>query len=381
MYKNMKTTVIIPAAGVGKRMGAAQPKQYMNIEGEPMICKTVRTFAENPKVDQIVIVTSEDQMETCHHLLASNLPDVHLSKVLPIVKGGKERQMSVFNGLKYLKENGKPDYVLIHDAARPYVSNEIIDNTFEKIQETGGAVVCVKPKDTIRTSNETLKRDELYVVQTPQGFQFDLIYEAHLKAENEGFLGTDDAGLFERLGRKLSFVEGSFENIKITTPEDLPMEMRIGQGFDVHKLVENRKCIIGGVDIPYEMGLLGHSDADVLCHAITDAILGAANLGDIGKLFPDTDPAYKGADSIMLLGKVGDLVREKGYTIGNIDATVICERPKIGPHREAMAKNIADALKTQIDRVSIKATTTEKLGFTGRKEGIASQAVVLLRKY
>ena len=380
MFKNKKVAVLIPAAGSGKRMGSVIPKQYMNVDGQPMICKTVRAMADCPLVDQILLVTAKDQIETCGNLLASNLQDRQLSKVCAIVEGGKERQQSVFKGLEYFKDGNPPEYVLIHDAARPYITEEIIENTLNKIDETGGAVVCVKPKDTIRTADKTLDRNKLFAVQTPQGFQFDLIYEAHEKAEKEGFLGTDDAGLFERLGKKLSFVEGSYENIKITTPEDLPMEMRIGQGFDVHKLVEGRKCIIGGVDIPYELGLLGHSDADVLCHAITDAILGAANLGDIGKLFPDTDPAYKGADSVMLLAKVGELMREKGYSICNIDATVICERPKIGPHRDAMAENIAKALLTDVDRVSIKATTTEKLGFTGRKEGIASQATVLLRK-
>lgn len=381
MYENKKIGVIIPAAGKGTRMGSLTPKQYMDIDGEPMLVKTFKSFADLEIIDEILVVTESSQLDNCRDILASNLLDRQLNKLIGIVPGGAERQESIYKALDFLKkEKEHPNYVLIHDAARPYVTKEIIENTVIKTVETGGAVVCVKPKDTIRTADETLDREKLMVVQTPQGFDFELICQAHEKAKQENFVGTDDAGLYERLGEKLAFVEGSYENKKITTPEDLPMDIKVGNGYDVHKLVEGRKCIIGGVDIPYEMGLLGHSDADVLAHAITDAILGAANLGDIGKLFPDTDAAYKGADSLVLLAKVGELIREKGYKVGNIDATVICERPKIGPHREQMAQNIAEALKIQKDRVSIKATTTEKLGFTGRKEGIASQATVLLTK-
>lgn len=380
MYKEKRIGVIIPAAGKGKRMGGTTPKQYMDVDGEPMIAKTFKCFANLEIIDEILIVTEKSQIENCRNILASNLSEGQLNKLVGLVPGGAERQESIYKALDFLKKENHPDYLLIHDAARPYVTKEIIENTVEQTVKTGGAVVCVKPKDTIRTADETLERDKLMVVQTPQGFEFNLICQAHENAKKEGFQGTDDAGLYERLGRKLSFVEGSYENIKITTPEDLPMDIRVGNGYDVHKLVEGRKCIIGGVDIPYEMGLLGHSDADVLAHAVTDAILGAANLGDIGKLFPDTDAAYEGADSMVLLSKVGELIIEKGYKVGNIDATVICERPKIGPHREQMAVNIAKSLKIQEDRVSIKATTTEKLGFTGRKEGIAAMATVLITK-
>ena len=380
MYREKKIGVIIPAAGKGQRMGRTTPKQYMDVDGEPMIVKTFKCFADLNIVDEILIVTEQLQMENCRKILEENLTEMERRKLSDIVQGGRERQESIYNALMFMKTKEHPEYVLIHDAARPYVTKEIIENTVEKTVEFGGAVVCVKPKDTIRTVEKTLNRDQLMVVQTPQGFDFDLICQAHEQAHNEQFLGTDDAGLYERLGRKLAFVEGSYENIKITTPEDLPMDIRVGNGYDVHKLVEGRKCIIGGVDIPHEMGLLGHSDADVLAHSITDAILGAANLGDIGKLFPDTDAAYKGADSMVLLAKVGELIREKDYKVGNIDATVICERPKIGPYKEKIAENIAKALGISADRVSIKGTTTEKLGFTGRKEGIASQATVLLTK-
>lgn len=392
MLDNKKVVAIIPAAGKGSRMGSDIPKQFMMIDGMPMIAKTFKVFAACEIIDEILVVTGSEQIEQCKEALEKNLSEQHLKKLVAITEGGSERQESVFKALKFFKENffasvqsTKPDdklpyIVLIHDGARPYVTADIIENTVRMADKTGGAVVCVKTKDTIRTAKETLDRDKLMAVQTPQGFKFDLIYRAHEAAVKENFSGTDDAGLYERMGYKLSFVEGSYENIKITTPEDLPMDMRIGNGFDVHRLVEGRKCIIGGVDIPYEKGLLGHSDADVLAHAITDAILGAANLGDIGKLFPDTDPAYEGADSLILMSKVAKLMEEKGYQIGNLDAVVMCERPKIGPHREQMAENIAKALNTQVDRISIKATTTEKLGFTGRGEGIAAQAVVLLQR-
>lgn len=391
MLKNKKAIAIILAAGKAKRMGGEIPKQFMMIDGEPMIAKTFKAFADCENIDKILVVTSVEQMDKCRDILEENLSQQQLKKLLGIIKGGLERQESVFNALKFLKEKGicsletkgidteVSDIVLVHDGARPYVSEEIIKNAINVADEMGGAVVCVKPKDTIRTSDETLDRDKLMAVQTPQAFKFQLIYEAHKSAYLENFLGTDDAGLYERLGYKIGIVDGSYKNIKITTPEDLPMDIRVGNGFDVHKLVEGRKCIIGGVDIPHEKGLLGHSDADVLAHAITDALLGAANLGDIGEIFPDTDPAYKGADSLILMSKVASLLREKGYQIGNIDATVICERPKLAIHREAMIENIAKALDIHKGRVSIKATTTEKLGFTGRGEGIAAQAVVLLK--
>ena len=216
------------------------------------------------------------------------------------------------------------------------------------------------------------------IVQTPQGFRFDLLMNAYEKAYADGYYGTDDASLVERIGVHPALVEGSYANIKLTTREDLPSVTRIGKGFDVHRLVEERKCIIGGVDIPNKKGLLGHSDADVLTHAIMDALLGAAALGDIGRIFPDSDEQFKDADSIKMLEQVGYMIREKGYGISNIDATVICERPKISPYVEEMIENIAKALKIDSDRINIKGTTTEKLGFTGRKEGIAAEAVCIL---
>ena len=217
-------------------------------------------------------------------------------------------------------------------------------------------------------------------MQTPQGFRFGLLKEAFEKAMAEGFYGTDDASLVERLGHAVAIVPGEYTNIKITTPEDLTMEMRIGTGYDVHKLVEERDLILGGVNIPYEKGLLGHSDADVLTHALMDALLGAAALGDIGKLFPDNDDSFKGISSIELLKRVKSALDDKGYSLGNADVTVICQKPKLAGYIDEMRKNIAQALDTDVDRISIKATTTEKLGFTGRGEGIAAEAVCILNR-
>ena len=211
--------------------------------------------------------------------------------------------------------------------------------------------------------------------RTPQGFRFGLLREAYARAEADRFSGTDDAGLVERIGIRPVIAEGSPGNIKITTPEDLPMETRIGTGFDVHKLTENRKLILGGVEIPYEKGLLGHSDADVLLHALMDAMLGAAALGDIGRHFPDTDPAYEGASSMVLLEKVTEILADAGYRLANADVTVICQKPKLAPYIDEMRQNIAEAAGTDVSRISVKATTTERLGFTGRGEGIAAEAV------
>ena len=246
--------------------------------------------------------------------------------------------------------------------------------------EYRAAVCAVRPKDTIRTGQGTLNRDELYAVQTPQGFDTAALKAAYEAAYAQGFYGTDDAGIAEGAGLEIRIVPGSYDNIKITTREDLPMETRVGTGYDVHRLEEGRKLILGCGCIPFERGLLGNSDADVLVHAIMDALLGAAALGDIGKLFPDTDDRYKGIYSIELLKAVGEAVSEAGCTIGNIDATLVAEKPKIAPYIEAMRENIAGALDIDTDRVSVKATTTEKLGFAGRQEGMEAQAVCILNR-
>ena len=378
MYKGRRIGAIIAAAGSGSRMGGDKPKQFLNVDGIPVIAKTYRAFADCDMIDVIYVVTGEDMMQQCKNHMVPYLDTKQLKKFGGIVSGGNERQDSVYNALIAVKEQGGVDYVLIHDAARPFVTGKIIETTVKAAESRDAAIVCVRPKDTIRTVDETLDRRSLMIVQTPQGFRFDLLMNAYEKAYADGYYGTDDASLVERTGVHPALVEGSYANIKLTTREDLPSVTRIGKGFDVHRLVEERKCIIGGVDIPNKKGLLGHSDADVLTHAVMDALLGAAALGDIGRIFPDSDEQFKDANSIKMLEQVGYMIREKGYGISNIDATVICERPKISPYVEEMIENIAKALKIDSDRINIKGTTTEKLGFTGRKEGIAAEAVCIL---
>ena len=293
------------------------------------------------------------------------------------------------------------DYVAIHDGARPLVTADVIARTLESAQKFGSGVAAVALKDTVKRVDEdsvvvdTPPRDKLRAVQTPQTFEAGLIRKAHA-AYALGERATDDAALAERMGVAVHLTEGDVENIKLTTPEDMllarqvilkregqkeekPM-MRIGHGYDVHRLVENRKLILCGVEIPYALGLLGHSDADVALHALMDALLGAAALGDIGRHFPDTDPAYKGADSGKLLDHVVALLEEKGYTVGNVDVTIICQRPKLKDYIEQMRENVARHLKVDIDCVNIKATTTEKLGFEGEGLGISSHAVACIEK-
>lgn len=273
---------------------------------------------------------------------------------------------------------------MIHDGARPFVTEKVIFNVLRDAAVGGAAVAAVPVKDTIRQQKDrgglTLKRSELYSVQTPQGFEVGLIKNAFDKAFEDGFYGTDDAGLVDRLGMDVAVSEGDYTNVKITTKEDMPMEVRIGTGFDVHRLVEGRKCIICGVEIPFEKGLLGHSDADVALHALMDAMLGAAALGDIGKHFPDTEPKYEGISSIKLLKYVNEFVAEQGYRLGNADVTIMAQKPKMLPHIEQMRKNIAEALGVELSNINVKATTTEKLGFVGREEGIAAEAVCILNR-
>ena len=379
MLKDRNVYAIISAAGSGRRMAAPVPKQFIQIDGKTILEKTVEPFLNCSLIDGIVIVVPETYLDFSCRIFSAPIE----KKKLRVIKGGKERQDSVHLGLTALREIGAEDdsIVLIHDGVRPYVSENLIRTVAETAAKAGAVVPAVPPKDTIRHREKgTLDRSMLCCVQTPQGFELSLIEEACRQALSRGFYGTDDGGLVERMGRTVAIVEGETTNIKITTPEDLMTETRIGTGFDVHRLTENRKLILGGVEIPFERGLDGHSDADVLIHALMDALLGAAACGDIGRLFPDTDPAYEGISSLLLLEKTGQVLKQEGYSIGNADMTVICQRPKLAPHIEQMRINIAQALEVPEDKISIKATTTEKLGFTGRGEGIAAEAVCLLHR-
>ena len=376
MYKNSKVAVIIAAAGRGRRVGGPVPKQYLKIGGEPVILKTLRVFSELEEIDHIFIVTNEDYIDKCREIVESG----GVKTVEAIVCGGSERQESVYNALQEVnRKRPGVEYVLIHDGARPYVNEETVLGVIKAAAENGAAAACVAMKDSVRKTfgdkSISVDRNDYFAVQTPQGFKKSYLIEAYDKALKEGYRGTDDASLVERAGYEVKVVDGDYQNIKITTREDLPVESRVGTGFDVHRFETGRNLILGGVKIPYENGLAGHSDADVLLHALMDALLGAAALGDIGVHFPDTDDRYKGISSLILLSKVRELLNENFYSIGNVDITVIAQKPKISPYTEEMKSNISSVLKIEKNRINIKGTTTEKLGFTGRGEGIAAEAV------
>lgn len=380
----MNISALIPAAGIGNRFSKTQNKLLIEIKGKSILEHSVFAFDSVLSISEIIIVTNKEAFPIIENLFKGKL-----RSNLKIVLGGKERQDSVRNGLDAVTG----DYVLIHDGARPCISKEIIENTINELKDNDAAVVCVPTIDTIKVCKDdyvvnTPKRSDLYLVQTPQGFKTSLIRDLHKKAIGVDYNFTDDASICEWAKVPVKVVMGDYKNIKVTTQNDINLlkvyfgenMQRIGQGYDVHQLVKGRKLILGGVDIPYEFGLLGHSDADVLLHAITDALLGALALGDLGKHFPPSDDKYKNIDSMILLNKVYDLVKEKNYTISNIDATVIAQKPKLSPYIEQMKENIAKNLDLDIDCVSVKATTTEKLGFEGRMEGISAQAVVLVNK-
>ena len=377
MYRDNRVIAIIVAAGRGKRLGSSLPKQFLKVRGRTILEMSVEAFEQNKYVDEIFVAANADYCELTEKLCRG------FSKLKKIVAGGAERQDSVRAALDCLRgENG---IVLVHDAARPFVSEAVINAVIEGTADFGAAIPTVPAKDTIRqvdgTGSRTLQRETLARVQTPQGFRISLLKHAFEKAQAEGFLGTDDASLVERMGINISMVQGEEANRKITTREDLETEMRIGTGYDVHRLVEGRPLVLCGEQIPYEKGLLGHSDADVALHALMDAMLGAAGLGDIGKHFPDTDERYRGISSMKLLQKTAELLREAGYFLGNADITIIAQRPKIAGYIPKMRANIAEIMNCDENKINIKGTTTEKLGFVGREEGIASEAVCILYRY
>lgn len=368
-------TAVIVAAGASRRMGFDK-LSYRLPNGQTVLEKSCTALAEHPAIGELILVAGANRA-ICEQIATA------CSKPCTVVQGGETRADSVRNGVAA----AKGELVAIHDAARPFVSRAVITAALQEAAKTGAAAPAVPVKDTIKVAGtdgrvlDTPDRSTLYAVQTPQCFSRALYLQALSAVTGEkAHLVTDDCSLFELAGLPVSLTEGDYENYKITTKEDLQKEktMRIGHGYDVHRLVEGRKLILGGVEIPYEKGLLGHSDADVLLHAIMDAVLGAAALGDIGKHFPDTDPAYKGADSMALTRAVAELIRQHGYTVGNIDATILCQAPKLAPHIAAMRQNIATAFGVELDAISVKATTEEHLGFTGEGLGIAAHAVALL---
>lgn len=379
MNNKKKTAVIIAAAGTGKRMGSSIPKQYLKIGGEPILLKSVRAFCDNKEIDWIVVVINGDYIQAC-----LEMKDRYgLDKIQAVIEGGEERQDSVYRAIVEIDRLcPEIEYVLVHDGARPFVRQETINAVLEAAEEKGAAVACVPVKDSIRQEKDgesaNLPRQRLYAVQTPQGFQKEILRKAYEQAFADGYYGTDDATLAERIGQSVALVRGTYDNIKITTREDMPMESRVGTGFDVHQLKEGLPLVLGGVKIPFEKGLLGHSDADVLVHALMDALLGAAALGDIGRHFPDTDPQYRGISSMELLRRVKGLLDKNGWRVGNVDITLMAQRPKIKSLIGDMTDNLSKTLDLETCRINIKGTTTERLGFVGREEGIAAQAVCLL---
>ena len=349
-------------------MGGGIPKQYRLCEGEPVLVKAARAFCSFPEITYIAAAVPEEDLDFCRQLLDR----YGLSRVA-LTAGGSTRQESVFKALQALPEG--IDTVLVHDAARPFVTEGVIRRVLNALAEYPSAVPCVHPKSTIRTEDETLDRSQLYEVQTPQGFARSLLEQAFAAAESDSFAGTDEAGIVEHFtGHPVLIVEGDYANYKITTPEDLPVNIRTGNGYDVHRLVEGRKLMLGCCEIPYEKGLLGHSDADVVAHAIADALLGAAGLGDIGRHFPDNDPAYEGMAGSEILARTAKILEEAGFAIVNVDATLIAQRPKIAPYAPQMIENAARALGIPASAVSVKATTEEGLGFTGDGSAMACLA-------
>jgi 2-C-methyl-D-erythritol 4-phosphate cytidylyltransferase/2-C-methyl-D-erythritol 2,4-cyclodiphosphate synthase len=374
---------LVVAGGRGQRFGGELPKQYRLVGGRPMLRHSLETFSAHPGISRIRVVIHPDD-RALYDRAAEGLD------LLEPCAGGAERQDSARRGLESLAEL-KPSRVLIHDAARPFVDQAVIGRVIDALDAHAGAIAAVPVIDTLKRGEEgrvagTVERSGLWRAQTPQGFRYPEILEAHRAAA--GLALTDDAAVAERAGIAVALVAGSEENLKVTTEEDLRRaerqisagaESRIGTGFDVHQFGPGNGIMLCGIPLAHDRGLVGHSDADVGLHALTDALLGAIAGGDIGSYFPPSDPQWRGASSDRFLRHAAELVTRRGGRIVNVDITIICERPKVGPHRAAMAARVAEILGIELERVSVKATTTDRLGFTGRGEGMAAQAVATIR--
>jgi 2-C-methyl-D-erythritol 4-phosphate cytidylyltransferase/2-C-methyl-D-erythritol 2,4-cyclodiphosphate synthase len=381
-------TAIVAAAGRGRRFGAEYNKVLASLAGRTVLHWSLRTLQRSGAVDAAVVVTGAGDLDAVR-AIAADFPFVHA-----VVEGGAERYDSVLAALSALPAG--TEWVAVHDGARPLASPELVAAVVAAAREHGAALPATAVSDTVKRSadgvetTETVDRRGLFAVQTPQVFRRDLLVAAYDRAAADGAAATDDAGYVERLGHAIRLVPGERANLKITLPEDLRMAeallnphpiTRTGFGYDVHRLVAGRPLVLGGVELthPAGLGLDGHSDADVLLHAVMDALLGAAALGDIGALFPNTDEQYRGASSLTLLREVARRVRAAGWEPVHVDAMLLAERPRIRPHVDTMRARIAAALGVAVDAVSVKATTNETLGFEGREEGIAAHAVATLR--
>jgi 2-C-methyl-D-erythritol 4-phosphate cytidylyltransferase/2-C-methyl-D-erythritol 2,4-cyclodiphosphate synthase len=413
----MYVSAIIAAGGRGQRFGAAEPKQLLTVGGRPILERSVSAFLAHPNVDEVVIALPQELVENPPAYLRAAAKPLHL------VAGGARRQDSVTNGFRAAATAS--DVIVIHDAARPFASADLIARTIAAAAECGAALAALPARDTVKQGHmspadnttwvvaETLPRESIFLAQTPQAFRRDVLHAALAIAERDAVDATDEATLAERAGHQVRLVEGEASNIKITTPEDLSIAEaiasatdrlarpfppslpdarelrrasalpartgRAGTGYDLHRLVSGRPLVLGGVTIASDRGALGHSDADVVCHAITDAILGAAGFGDIGRHFPDSDPRWKDASSLDLLARAAQMVSAEGFEIGNVDVTVVLETPKIGDHVDAMRQAVATSIGIDAARVSIKGKTNEGVDAIGRGEAIAAHAIALIR--
>ena len=380
----MTVTALIVAAGSGSRMGGDVPKQYRPIASKSVLAHAVDALASHPRIDAVRVVIGEGQQEAA-------LEAVGARDVGELILGGETRQESVRLGLEALSAQGAPDIVLIHDAARPFCPFDVIDRLLKALATEAAAVPALPAADTLMRGKgkhlgDTVDRTHLNRIQTPQAFHCGRILEAHRATAAESF--TDDATLARAALIGVVRVEGDEALNKLTLIGDFEraearlrsqLVSRTGLGFDVHAFAGDGPIVMGGIAIPHDRGLAGHSDADVVLHAITDALLGAAGLGDIGQHFPPSDARWKGADSSIFLAHAAGLIRQAGGTIDHVDCTIICEAPRVGPHRDAMRSRVAEILDLPVSSVSIKATTTERLGFAGRGEGIAAQAIASVR--
>ncbi|MDR0842364.1 MAG: 2-C-methyl-D-erythritol 4-phosphate cytidylyltransferase [Acidobacteriota bacterium] len=408
----VRAAFVIAAGGSGTRMNAGVPKQFLELGGKPILLRTVEAVAALEAVAQVVIALPPEHIAQAEEILSQQ----PLRIPVECVVGGPNRQASVRNGC--MRVHPGTDIILVHDAVRPFCPREVMERVLAAALEKGAAVPGLPATETIQRVSRTGRvrktppREELYAIQTPQAFHARLLVDALDRAAAEGFIGTDESSVVRWFGHPVAVVAGDPENIKITRPMDMPLarlllqmrsqqwneqehsqrngadmadgsgqagcDLRVGHGIDYHRLVQGRKLILGGVEIPFEKGLEGHSDADALLHAVCDALLGAAALGDIGRHFPDTDPAYRGRDSRFFLGEVRAKIAVAGWQVKNVDATLLLQRPKIAPHAEAMRRNIAETLGIDLQNVNVKATTTEGMNAEGRGEGVSAQAVALL---
>ena len=390
MSEGVRVTAIIAAGGRGDRVGGAVPKQFRVVGGRTLLELSLEPFDESSCVDNIVLVLPPD---------VADVPPLAVDNIatpLTVVSGGARRQDSVAAGFEHVASN--TDVVVVHDAARPFCTIGLIERTIVAAAETGAAISALRASDTVKEGttdggityvNATLPRQQIFLAQTPQAFRVGVLRDA-VDLGRSGVEATDEATLAERAGHRVRLVDGDTRNIKITTPVDLSLAAdivaqravvgapRVGLGYDCHRMVDGRPLVLGGVRIPCDRGLSGHSDADAVCHAITDAVLGGAGAGDIGQHFPDDDPQWKDASSIDLLGQAVSLIAARGYRVGNVDVVVVLERPKIRPHVAEMRQSLADVLQIEPQKISIKGKTAEGLDAVGRGEAVAVHAVAVL---